>query len=314
VEAAGWDVDALVHRAADVYLEMIFRDSLYHADPHPGNFLLPDGTHMAILDFGDVGRLTSLRRRQLEDMVIAAGTRDVDGLVDVIVEMTTPPPSIDMVELRTAIEAWLNRYLLVGVGHLDMAGIMNSGMQLLHEHKLVLPADLALLFRVLLRLQGLGRGVQTEIRVTELIEPYVKKMMARRFDPRRVGRELARTARGWEHLVAAAPGDLQQILEQIKAGNLGVHFRIHDVDGAIDHLVDGLIAAASILASAQLISRRTSPLLGPFSLPGVVAAGVGVVTWQRLVRRRAEHPSWVSRAVELIDTRRNQPAPAKPPA
>ena len=67
--------DQLVHRAADVYLEMIFRDGLYHADPHPGNFLLPDGEHMAILDFGDVGRLTNQRRRQLETMVIAIGTR-----------------------------------------------------------------------------------------------------------------------------------------------------------------------------------------------------------------------------------------------
>ena len=46
---------------------MIFRDSLYHADPHPGNFLLPDGTHMAILDFGDVGRISGMRKRQLED-------------------------------------------------------------------------------------------------------------------------------------------------------------------------------------------------------------------------------------------------------
>ena len=45
---------------------MIFRDGLYHADPHPGNFLLPDGDHLAILDFGDVGRLTGARRRQLE--------------------------------------------------------------------------------------------------------------------------------------------------------------------------------------------------------------------------------------------------------
>ena len=46
-------------RAAAVYMEMIFRDGLYHADPHPGNFLIPDATHLAILDFGDVGRLTS---------------------------------------------------------------------------------------------------------------------------------------------------------------------------------------------------------------------------------------------------------------
>ena len=52
-----------MHRAADVYLEMIFRDGIYHADPHPGIFWLPDGSPLAILDFGDVGRVTGQRRR-----------------------------------------------------------------------------------------------------------------------------------------------------------------------------------------------------------------------------------------------------------
>ena len=70
---------------------MIFRDGIYHADPHPGNFLLPDSEHLAILDFGDVGRVSDLRRRQLESMVIATGTHDVDALTDVVVEMTTRP-------------------------------------------------------------------------------------------------------------------------------------------------------------------------------------------------------------------------------
>ena len=46
VEAAGWDVDALVHRSAEVYLEMIFGDGLYHADPHPKNFLLLSLIHI----------------------------------------------------------------------------------------------------------------------------------------------------------------------------------------------------------------------------------------------------------------------------
>ena len=211
-------------------------------------------------------------------------------------------------ELRSAIEAWLNRYLLVGIGHLDIAAIMGSGMQLLHDHKLVLPADLALLFRVLLRLQGLGRGVGTEVRVTELLEPYMKSMLAQRFDPRRIGRQFARTARGWDRLATALPGDVQAILEQIRGGNLGVHLRIHDPDGAIDHLVDGLVASASVLAAAQLVSRRAGPLLGPFSVPGIVAAGIGMITWQRLVRRRTEHPSWVSRAREMVEVRRPTPA------
>ena len=306
VEATGWDVEALVHRAADVYLEMIFRDSLYHADPHPGNFLLPDATHLAILDFGDVGRLSTTRKQQLETMVIAIGTQDVDSLVDVILEMTTPPPSVDIDELRSDIEMWLNRYLLVGVGHLDVAAIMDSGMALLRENKLVLPADLALLFRVLLRLQGLGRGVQTEVRVTELLEPYVKSMMAERFDPRRVARHFVRTARGWDHLASTLPDDIQGVLKQIRAGQVGVDFRIHDPDGSIDHLVDGLVAAASVLAAAQLIGRQSGPTVRGVSGPGLVAAGVGLVTWQRLVRRRREHRTWVTRMRELAALRQRE--------
>jgi ubiquinone biosynthesis protein len=303
VEATGWDIDALVRRAADVYLEMIFRDSLYHADPQPGNLILPDGTHIAVLDFGDVGRISGMRKRQLEDLVIAAGTHDLDGFIDVIVEITTPPPTVDMNRLRSQIDMWLNRYLLVGVGQLDMTAIINTGMQLLHENGLVLPADLSLLFRVLLQLQGLGRGLNTEVPVTELVEPYMKKLLAERFDPRRLARHAGRTFRGWDHLAASLPGDIEEIVQQIRAGKLGVDFRVHDPDGVVDHLVDGLVAAASVLASAQLVSRRTGPTVGPISLPGLVAAGVGVLTWQRLVRRRRERKTWVSRARELAELR-----------
>jgi ubiquinone biosynthesis protein len=306
VEATGWDVEALVRRAADVYLEMIFRDSLYHADPQPGNLLLPDGSHIAILDFGDVGRISSMRKRQLEDLVIAAGTHDLDGLIDVIVEITTPPPTVDMNRLRSQIDAWLNRYLLVGVGHLDMAGIISTGMQLLHDNGLVLPADLSLLFRVMLELQGIGRELDTEVRVTELIEPYMKKLLAERFDPRRIARHAGRTVRAWDRLVASLPGDIDDIVEQIRTGKVGVDFRVHDSDGAVDQLVDGIVAAASVLASAQLISRRTGPTFGSISVPGVVAACVGMLTWQRLIRRRREHTTWVSRARELTDLRRRR--------
>ena len=305
VEATGWDVDTLVRRAAEIYLEMIFRDSLYHADPQPGNLLLPDGTHIAILDFGDVGRISSMRRRQLEDLVIAAGTHDVDGFIDVIVEITTPPPTVDINRLRSQIDVWLNHYLLIGVGHLDMAAIINTGMELLHENGLVLPADLSLVFRVMLQLQGLGRGLNTEVRVTELVQPYLKRLLAERFDPRRLARHAGRTIRGWDRLAASLPGDIEEIVQQIRAGRLAVDFRVHDADGAVDHLVDGLVAAASVLASAQLFSRRTGPTVGSISMPGLVAAGVGVLTWQRLVRRRREHKTWVSRARELAELRRH---------
>jgi hypothetical protein len=51
-----------------------------------------------------------------------------------------------------------------------------------------------------------------------------------------------------------------------------------------------------ILAAAQLIARRAGPTIGSISAPGLIAAGVGVLTWQQLMRRRHQHRSWVTRA------------------
>ena len=183
VEATGWDVDALVHRAADIFLEMVFRDSFFHADPHPGNLRLPDASHVALLDFGDVGRLSGDRRTQLEDMVLAIGTRDVEYLVDVFIDMTSPSAGVDRSRLGSSIDAWLNRSLLDGVGEIDVSALIEGGMHILYDNDLVLPADLALLFRVLIRLQGLGREVNTEVRITELLESHVKPMLVERLNP-----------------------------------------------------------------------------------------------------------------------------------
>jgi hypothetical protein len=58
------------------------------------------------------------------------------------------------------------------------------------------------------------------------------------------------------------------------------------------------------MAGAQLIARRTTPLVGPFSVPGLVAAGVGVATWQRLITRRKPHDTVLTRARKVLDLAR----------
>jgi hypothetical protein len=59
-----------------------------------------------------------------------------------------------------------------------------------------------------------------------------------------------------------------------------------------------------MMAGAQLISRRTAPLVGPLSIPGLLAAGAGVITWQRLITRRKPHDTWVTRVRKAVDVAR----------
>jgi hypothetical protein len=75
---------------------------------------------------------------------------------------------------------------------------------------------------------------------------------------------------------------------------------VHDADHAVDRLVDGLVTAGSVMAGAELISRRASPMLGPFSVLGLLCAGVGLLMWQRLLARRHPQRSWVGVARELV--------------
>lgn len=58
LKADGIDGKTLVHMGANAFIDMIFRDRFYHADPHPGNlWVLPPGDILGILDCGMVGRL-----------------------------------------------------------------------------------------------------------------------------------------------------------------------------------------------------------------------------------------------------------------
>lgn len=312
IERAGWTVDDLVERIARLYLEMIFQHNLFHADPHPGNFLLLPDHRIAVLDFGDVGRISQTRRRQLERLVIAVGTDDVDGFVDVLVEITNPPPSTDMGALREDVEAWVLRSLDLGVGEYDIAAILESGMALMHRHRLMLPADLATLFRVVIQLQGLAQQFAVPLDLQRLFAPYLARMIGDRFTPRRLAGEFVEGARRWDHLLKTLPDDVAAILQQVRQGTIAVDVRLQDPDHLADTLVDGGIAAAALLSTAQLIGRSSGPKVLGMSGPGLVTAGIGLMALGRITRRNRPAPSLLGALRTVLDLR--PPSPTASPA
>lgn len=76
LRATGVDTADIAERGADAYLDMIFRDRFYHADPHPGNlFVLPDKETIGFLDFGMIGRVDEVTLEKFEGLLGGQGTR-----------------------------------------------------------------------------------------------------------------------------------------------------------------------------------------------------------------------------------------------
>lgn len=295
-EGAGWNVEDLAHTVVSLYFDMVFEHGMFHADPHSGNFLLLADGRLGILDFGDVGRFSPARREQLERMVLAMAIRDGEEFSRILLEVSDPDSSVDVNRARTDLSAWFDRHIDFGVGQLDLNSLIRSAMDLLHRHGLTLPADFTLLIKVLVQLQSLSNEVDVSLEPGQLLAPHAKRIVHARLDPRRLARQLASAGLRWRQLVATLPDDLSETLKSVRQGTVRVNFHVHDPDQLTDKIVDGMISAAALVSSAQLISRDTPPKVAGVSVPGALAVGIGAVTWGRMATRRRSRFSLLSAA------------------
>jgi len=103
-KAAGIDPESVGKLLVECYFEMLLRQRVFHADPHPGNFLVRPGPTLVILDFGAVEEVTPSLAEGMTMVVKGVLTRN-DELV------------LSGVERMGFVSASGDRELLKAVGH-----------------------------------------------------------------------------------------------------------------------------------------------------------------------------------------------------
>ncbi len=194
VDAAGLDRRVLACRGADAVLKMILVDGYFHADPHPGNvFYLPDN-RIAMIDFGMAGRLSEQRRREIVDMLWGLARRDEQAVTDVLLDWVRDA-DIDEAKLAADVGDVIFEYEKIALKDVRIGALLNDITGIVRRHSIVLPSDLALLFKALLTLEGLGLKLDPEFRLVEHLGPFLRRVMRERYRPS------ALVARGRRHLV-----------------------------------------------------------------------------------------------------------------
>ena len=204
LDAAGVDRLALAERILDAYGRMIFRDGLYHADPHPGNLLVrpdpaaPHGFELVFLDFGAVARLTPEMQRGLAEMIAGVLARDARRVTAALGTMGFVADG-DALEADAAVLALVegvHERVLRGVDPLsfrlgdltldlalqtkldaldDMADLGVSVSDLASAFRV--PRDWILLERTALLLIGLCTALAPDVNPLRVIERYVRPLV-----------------------------------------------------------------------------------------------------------------------------------------
>src|SRR5205823_1391825 len=124
LDRRGVDLNDLARRGATIYLQMIFRDGFYHADPHPGNILwMPDG-RIGMLDCGMVGRLDESLREEVERLLLAVVRQDPEQLTRVIIRLCRVPRGTDTSGLAADVADYLSYYGTQSLAHFQLGAAL----------------------------------------------------------------------------------------------------------------------------------------------------------------------------------------------
>jgi ubiquinone biosynthesis protein len=299
---AGLDPPLLARRGAQAVLKMIVQDGLFHADPHPGNVFYLPGNRLAFIDFGMVGRLSNGRREELLRLLLGLVQQRPQDVADVLLDWTADHGSTGQVDfslLENEIESFVDQYHGTPLAQLQLGSMLLDVTDILRQHRLVLPADLALLIKAFVSLEAMGRGLDPDFHMAAEALPLLRQVVRARYRPQNLAKQGLETAHTLLGTVSRLPRDLAQLMRRARRGQLNLHLdiahlkRVGDqIDRAASRLSIALIIAGLVVGSSIVMTVGGGPqLLGlpAFGLIGFCAALAGGIWLVQSIRRGGRH-------------------------
>jgi len=271
LQEAGLDPRMLAARGADVVLRMILEHGYFHADPHPGNIIFLPDNRIGLIDFGMVGMLTEVRRHQIVNLLHALIRKDERDLLEVLLDWAGDA-EIDEDRLTYEVTELLMSYDDLQLKDVKMGALLNDVTSLMRDNSLVLPADLTLLFKTLITLEGLGQQLDPNFHMIDNVTPFVEQIIRSRFTPQALVRRGSKTLREALEVLADLPRDLTHVLRDMRRGRMKIdldlkrldHFG-QQLDRASNRLTMGILTASLVVGSSIIMTVEGGPKL--FGLP-----------------------------------------------
>jgi ubiquinone biosynthesis protein len=262
----------LAKRGARIFMKMAFEIGLFHGDPHPGNLrVLPDG-RIGLLDYGMIGVLEEEHRELLVDLFLAITNRNLNRTVETLLAIGQPFRPIDTPLLRADVRDFIENYYGVPLERLKVGRMLTDFVNVLLIHGIRCPADLMLLVRCLVTLEGVGRDLDPQFNLAAELAPFMEKVVTERYNPKRMVDRISDEARTLAGLARDVPRYIGRSLEKLSKDELKVQFEhtgldrlITELDRSSNRVVIGLVMASLIVSSALVIRSGYAPLW--FSIP-----------------------------------------------
>ncbi len=279
LDTAGYDRHRVALRSARIIIKEVLEDGFFHADPHPGNFVVMPGEVIGAMDFGMVGHLGRQDRLNLVRLYIASIRLEAEQIAEQLIRMGATAGKVDRSSLARDIGRLLTKYRGLPLKEIRAGEVVEEIMPIAFRHNLRLPRDLWLLGKTLAMLEGVGLRLDPNFDMFAVSEPFVRKLMRGMMKPGAWGPELLGDLEAWGYLLSQTPRVGTSLIRGFEQGEFPLLLKV-DASGQtmsrLSHLFTQLslsvLIAALIIGLAMLLPLVASSALAQT----LVGLGIGL--------------------------------------
>lgn len=226
----------LAQRIVHALFHQIFNEGFFHGDPHPGNILvLPDET-IVFLDFGLIGRLTPQMKEHFASLVIALMRQSTEGVVETVARMGLVPDEVNREQLILDVDHLRDKYYDVPLSQVSIGEAVNDLFSLAYQHQIKIPANLTLLGKALLTIEGVVEQLDPEISIVQVAEPFGRRLLLERYHPLKIGEKIVSSGMKLLDVVSQIPKGVEELAAVIKQGRMHMEITIPELDRLLSKL------------------------------------------------------------------------------
>src|ERR1051325_485000 len=263
------------------YLKQICVDGFWHSDPPPGNISIRDEdgrSQLVLLDFGQVSHI----RRELQDeilkLLLAISSNRGHEVADACVRMSEIQDTFDVTRFVKDISTIVATFHDADVRQINAGQLIFSVIGIANNNGVKAPAELAMLAKTLLHLDGITKKLDRDYDPQSVIRGYAEELIAQKLMQKFNPRNFYPALLDLNQLVLDLPHRTREILDQTAAGRLTLAIKLTQAEVFLagihkiaNRITVGAVVAALLLSSTMLM--RVPSRFAILGYPGLAVIG-----------------------------------------
>jgi predicted unusual protein kinase regulating ubiquinone biosynthesis (AarF/ABC1/UbiB family) len=256
LDRKGIDRSKLAENLQRAYMQMMVKDGVFHADPHPGNLAVTDDGRIVFYDFGMSGRVDPFIQDKIVDFYTAVASKDIDAILDTLIQMGTLSPEADRGVIAEVMEVAIQDARGQSVDQYRVQQIVSQVEDTIYEFPLRMPRDLALVLRVATVVEGVCVTLDEDFDFISVATGYLREQGYFEETVRNTVSEYGNDVRSAAGSLLRTPPKLERALDKLERNSFEVQTNLKDSNDLLTRfakrLVYGLLVAFGGLSTTLL--------------------------------------------------------------